>query len=141
MEYSGALVLWISILTLVLSKKWNIRNLPKNLMFGIQIQKLACTLLWLLSLWLFVCLSYLFTRFIFLTLQVSDNNLFYLEAIHNFVEVSHDDESNFWPWRIKYFQNLPITSKHMHNSYELSDFLEHKHVMWSNPPFLPIPEA
>ena len=82
-----------------------------------------------------------FMRFLFLTLQVSDNNLFYLEAIHNFVEVSHDDESNFWPWRIKYFQNLPITSKHMHNSYELSDVLEHKHVRWSNPPFLPIPDT
>ena len=68
-------------------------------------------------------------KILFLILQVSDNNLFYLEAIHNFVEVSHDDESTFWPWRIKYFQNLPVTSKHMHNSYELSDFLEHKHVM------------
>ena len=57
-----------------------------------------------------------FMRFLFLTLQVSDNNLFYLEAIHNFVEVSHDEYRiylAFWPWRIKYYltnkiyQSLP----------------------------------
>ena len=48
-------------------------------------------------------------KILFLILQVSDNNLFYLEAIHNFVEVSLDCHLAFG--HVCVYKNLAITSK------------------------------